>query len=175
MKTLYACAAVFASVFLLLAAPLYAQEDEQQTEEKRATIIDVARNAGTFSTLLKALDAADLTTTLEGEGPFTLFAPTDEAFAKLPEGAVEDLLKPENKEKLVALLTYHVVEGQATPSADVASAKTLEGHDVTIAMTDSTVMVNEAAVVEPDVEASNGIVHVIDTVLMPPKDANDDR
>ena len=132
-------------------------------------IVDTAVAAGQFNTLAAALKAAGLVETLKGAGPFTVFAPTDEAFAKLPAGTVEDLLKPENKEKLVAILTYHVVPAKAT-SKDVAgmsSAKTVNGKEVTIKTDGAHVMINDATVAKADVMASNGVIHVIDTVLMP--------
>jgi uncharacterized surface protein with fasciclin (FAS1) repeats len=125
--------------------------------------------AGQFNTLAKALQAAGLVDTLKGKGPFTVFAPTDEAFAKLPAGALDNLLKPENKEKLKAVLLYHVVSGKV-PAAKVMkmkSAKTVNGQEVTIMANDGKVMVNDATVVKADVMASNGVIHVIDTVLMP--------
>jgi uncharacterized surface protein with fasciclin (FAS1) repeats len=116
-----------------------------------------------------AVQAAGLTETLKGEGPFTVFAPTDEAFAKLPAGTVEDLLKPENKEKLVAILTYHVVPGKVTSEEVVkmTSAKTVNGEEITIKTADGKVMIDDATVIKADVPASNGVIHVIDTVLMP--------
>lgn len=132
-------------------------------------IVDTAVAAGQFTTLAKALQAAGLVETLKGKGPFTVFAPTDEAFAKLPSGALDDLLKPENKEKLKAVLLYHVVAGKV-PAAKVMkmkSAKTVNGQEVTISTSGGKVMVNVATVVKADVMASNGIIHVIDTVLMP--------
>ena len=132
-------------------------------------IVDTAVAAGSFQTLAKALQAADLVESLKGPGPFTVFAPTDEAFAKLPAGTLEDLLKPENKNKLRAILTYHVVAGDF-PAAKVialSSAKTLNGKDVKITATDGKVMVNSAHVVKADVAASNGVIHVIDTVILP--------
>jgi uncharacterized surface protein with fasciclin (FAS1) repeats len=132
-------------------------------------IVDTAVAAGSFRTLAKALQAADLVESLKGPGPFTVFAPTDEAFAKLPAGTLEDLLKPENKNKLRAILTYHVVAGDF-PAAKVialSSAKTLNGKDVKITATDGKVMVNNAHVVKADVAASNGVIHVIDTVILP--------
>jgi len=132
-------------------------------------IVDTAVAAGSFQTLAKALQAADLVESLKGPGPFTVFAPTDEAFAKLPAGTLEDLLKPENKNKLRAILTYHVVAGDF-PAAKVialSSAKTLNGKDVKITATDGKVMVNNAHVVKADVAASNGVIHVIDTVILP--------
>jgi len=131
-------------------------------------IVDTAVEAGSFTTLAAALGAAGLVETLKGEGPFTVFAPTDEAFAALPEGTVEDLLKPENKDKLTAILTYHVVPGKvmSTDLSDGMTAATVEGSDITI-KTEGGVMVNDAAVTTADVEASNGVIHVIDSVLMP--------
>ena len=132
-------------------------------------IVDTAVAAGKFTTLAAALKAAGLVDTLKGAGPFTVFAPTDEAFAKLPKGTVEDLLKPENKEKLTAILTYHVVAGKAT-AADVAkmpTAKTVNGKELTLKATDAGVTVNNAKVITADVQASNGVIHVIDTVLLP--------
>ncbi|WP_102108564.1 fasciclin domain-containing protein [Oceaniglobus roseus] len=132
-------------------------------------IVDTAADAGNFTTLVAAVEAAGLVETLKGEGPFTVFAPTDEAFAKLPEGTVEDLLKPENKDKLTAILTYHVVPGKVMSGdlSDGMTAATVEGGEVTI-KTEGGVMVNDASVTTADIEASNGVIHVIDTVLMPP-------
>ena len=132
-------------------------------------IVDTAVAAGSFQTLAKALQAADLVDTLKGPGPFTVFAPTDEAFAKLPAGTLNDLLKPENKDKLRAILTYHVVAGKI-PSAKVVtlpSAKTVNGQEVKITVTGGNVMVNNAHVVKADIPASNGVIHVIDTVILP--------
>jgi transforming growth factor-beta-induced protein len=136
---------------------------------EKKDIVDTAVGAGTFKTLAAALTAAGLVDTLKGKGPFTVFAPTDDAFAKLPKGTVEDLLKPENKAKLVSILTYHVVAG-SVKAADVVkltSAKTVEGTDVKIKVDGANVMVNDAKVTATDIEASNGIIHVIDTVIMP--------
>ena len=132
-------------------------------------IVDTAVDAGSFQTLAKALNAAGLVETLKGEGPFTVFAPTDEAFSKLPEGALEDLLKPENKEKLVAILTYHVVPGKVMASdvATMDSAKTVQGQSITITKDDDGVMVDDARVVQTDIACSNGVIHVIDHVVMP--------
>ena len=132
-------------------------------------IVDTAVAAGSFKTLAKALEAADLITTLKGAGPFTVFAPTDEAFAKLPAGTVEMLLKPENKAKLKRILTYHVVAGNVM-AADVmkmSSAKTVSGDTLTIAAHDGMVMADSSRVVKTDIAASNGVIHVIDTVMMP--------
>ena len=132
-------------------------------------IVDTAAGAGQFGTLVAAVKAAGLVDTLKGKGPFTVFAPTDEAFAKLPEGTVENLLKPENKEKLVAILTYHVVPGKVM-SADIAGkkaeVKTVEGSNISVDAT-SGVKVDEASVTKADITASNGVIHVIDTVVMP--------
>ncbi len=132
-------------------------------------IVDTAVGAGSFKTLAAALTAAGLIDTLKGEGPFTVFAPTDEAFAKLPAGTVESLLKPENKEKLVAILTYHVVAGKVMASdvVKLKSAATVNGKEVTIKVSDSGVMVDGAKVVKTDIETSNGVIHVIDSVILP--------
>ena len=132
-------------------------------------IVDTAVNAGSFNTLVAAVQAADLADTLKSEGPFTVFAPTDEAFAKLPAGTVEDLLKPENKDKLQAILTYHVVSGKymAKDVLTMKEAKTVNGQSFMISMDAGNVMVDNAKVVQTDIECSNGIIHVIDTVIMP--------
>jgi uncharacterized surface protein with fasciclin (FAS1) repeats len=142
------------------AAPALAQD---------ADIVDTAVAAGNFTTLVAAVEAAGLVETLKGEGPFTVFAPTDEAFAALPEGTVEDLLKPENKPMLTAILTYHVVPGKVM-SGDLSNgmtATTVQGGEITI-MTEGGVKVNDANVTTADIEASNGVIHVIDKVIMPP-------
>lgn len=131
-------------------------------------IVDTAVGAGSFGTLVAAVQAAGLVDTLKGDGPFTVFAPTDEAFAALPAGTVEDLLKPENKDKLTAILTYHVVAGKvmSTDLSNGMMATTVQGSDVKI-MTEGGVTVNGANVVQADVEASNGVIHVIDAVILP--------
>jgi uncharacterized surface protein with fasciclin (FAS1) repeats len=135
-------------------------------------IVDTAVAAGSFETLVAAVQAAGLVDTLKGEGPFTVFAPTDEAFAKLPEGTIEELLKPENKEKLQAILTYHVVAGKVM-AADVVkidAAKTVQGSEIMIMVKDGNVMLNESATVaKADIMTSNGVIHVIDTVILPPE------
>ena len=133
-------------------------------------IVDTAVSAGSFNTLVKAVQAAGLTSTLEGPGPFTVFAPTDQAFAKLPAATLESLLKPENKDKLRAILTYHVVAGNvdAAEVVKLTSVKTVEGADLKIAAVNGTVMVDNANVVKTDIHASNGIIHVIDAVMLPP-------
>ena len=132
-------------------------------------IVDTAVAAGSFTTLAKALQAADLVETLKGAGPFTVFAPTDEAFAKLPAGTVEGLLKLENREKLKAVLTYHVVPGRVTAAqvTKLNSAKTVNGQQVRLTSSTGSVMVDGAKVVKADVEASNGVIHVIDSVILP--------
>ena len=140
-------------------------------EEKKAagTIVDVAASNADFETLVAAVKAAGLVETLSGDGPFTVFAPTDEAFAKLPAGTLEDLLKPENKDKLVAILTYHVVAGKVT-AADVVkldTATTVNGQAADISVEGGTVKVDGATVTATDIAASNGVIHVIDTVILP--------
>ena len=132
-------------------------------------IVDTAVAAGSFTTLAKALQAAELVQTLKGNGPFTVFAPTDEAFAKLPAGTLADLLKPENKSKLTAILTYHVVPGKVMASqvTGLTSAKTVNGQSLKIAVKDGAVMIDTARVVKTDIAATNGVIHVIDTVLLP--------
>jgi uncharacterized surface protein with fasciclin (FAS1) repeats len=133
-------------------------------------IVDTAVKAGSFETLVTALKAAGLVETLKGPGPFTVFAPNDDAFAKLPKGTVEDLLKPENKAKLSSILTYHVVSGKVM-SKDIAgkatTAKSVEGSEISIDATKD-VMVDKAKVIKADIETSNGVIHVIDAVIMPP-------
>lgn len=133
-------------------------------------IVDTAVAAGSFTTLVAAVTAAGLVETLKGTGPFTVFAPTDDAFAKLPEGTVETLLKPENKDMLVSILTYHVVPGKVM-SADIAGkalhVTTVQGADVAVDATNG-VTVGGATVVTADIEATNGVIHVIDAVIMPP-------
>lgn len=136
---------------------------------KKKDIVDTAVSAGAFNTLVAAVKAADLVETLKGKGPFTVFAPNDEAFAKLPEGTIEDLLKPENKEKLIAILTYHVIPGKVM-STDIAgkklSPKSVQGQTIAVDATEG-VKVNDAKVLTADVAASNGVIHIIDTVIMP--------
>lgn len=154
---------LFATCALALTAftsPLSAADDK--------TIVGVAAGAGQFNTLVAAVKAAGLVETLSGEGPFTVFAPTDEAFAKLPAGTVEDLLKPENKEKLTSILTYHVVAGKVM-AADVKSGdvKTVNGKEATVKVADGKVTIGSANVVKTDIAASNGVIHVIDSVLIP--------
>ena len=132
-------------------------------------IVDTAVGAGSFKTLVTAVKAAGLVDTLKGEGPFTVFAPTDEAFAKLPAGTVDNLLLPENKDQLTAILTYHVVAGKVTSAQVVTleSATTVNGQDVQIRVEKDIVMINGATVVAVDVMAGNGVIHVIDEVILP--------
>ena len=132
-------------------------------------IVDTAVAAGSFKTLVAAVQAAGLVETLKGKGPFTVFAPTDEAFAKLPAGTVESLLKPENKDKLIAVLTYHVVPGKVLASDVVRlkEAKTVQGGKVKIAVIGDKVKIDDATVVKTDIVTSNGVIHVIDSVILP--------
>jgi uncharacterized surface protein with fasciclin (FAS1) repeats len=137
--------------------------------QKAKTIVDVAAEAGSFTTLLKALEAADLVKTLSERGPFTVFAPTDEAFAALPKGTLDDLLKPENKEKLKRVLSYHVVSGELlSQNLKAGKVTTLAEVPVEISIKDG-IRVNDAKVATPDLKASNGVIHVIDKVLLPPE------
>jgi uncharacterized surface protein with fasciclin (FAS1) repeats len=147
-----------ASIF---AAPAFAQDKD---------IVDTAVGAGTFNTLAAALTAAGLVETLKGEGPFTVFAPTDDAFAALPAGTVENLLKPENKDQLVAILTYHVVAGKvmSTDLTEGMSAATVNGANVTITL-EGGAKVNGANITAADIAATNGVIHVIDAVILPPQ------
>ncbi len=144
-----------------------AEQSQTVAAKSQQTIVDIATSAGSFNTLTAALKAADLVGVLEGEGPFTVFAPTDEAFAALPEGTLEKLLKPENKEQLVKILTYHVVAGSVL-STDLKTGQvpTVEGSDVKIQLGNG-VKVNDAQVVKADIKASNGVIHVIDKVIIP--------
>jgi uncharacterized surface protein with fasciclin (FAS1) repeats len=142
----------------------------KKTPAKTGSIVDVASSLSDFSTLVAAVKAAGLVDTLSGPGPFTVFAPTNAAFAKLPKGTVETLLKPENKAMLTKILTYHVVSGKVlSTSIRPGAVKTVEGSTVSLKLMGKSVTVNDAKVVKADVPASNGIIHVIDTVIMPPK------
>ncbi len=160
-------AALAAGAVLLTTTPVMADGHGDHGDQK--DIVETAVAAGSFTTLAAALTAAGLVDTLQGEGPFTVFAPTDEAFANLPAGTVDTLLLPENKDQLVAVLTYHVVGGEVT-AADVVtldSATTVNGQDVEIAVMGEKVMINNATVIQADIMTSNGVIHVIDTVLLP--------
>jgi uncharacterized surface protein with fasciclin (FAS1) repeats len=163
-KTLLAASLTLAAA---LALPALAHDHEGMA--KTPSIVGIASTNADFETLTAALKAADLVDTLEGKGPFTVFAPTDAAFEKLPPGTLEDLLKPENKAKLAAILTYHVVPGnvKAADVVKLTGAKTVNGEEVKIAVEGSTVTVDGAKVVATDIAASNGTIHVIDTVILP--------
>lgn len=152
---------ISATAAALVSGPVFAAGHSQD-------IVDTAVGAGSFNTLVAAVTAAGLVDTLKGDGPFTVFAPTDEAFAALPEGTVETLLMPENIGMLTSILTYHVVPGKvmSTDLSDGMMAATVEGGEITIDLSDG-VMVDKANVVSADIEASNGVIHVIDAVLMP--------
>ncbi len=162
---------IIAAAFIFMSSTsVSAQYSKDKKMKKKADIVETAVSAGQFTTLAKALTAAGLVDTLKGDGPFTVFAPTDAAFAKLPAGTLESLLKPENKDKLKAILLYHVVSGKVPAKKVVKlngkTAETVQGGTVKIDTTDG-VMVNNATVTTPDVMASNGVIHVIDTVLIP--------
>ncbi len=149
----------------------------KQAAASSSDIVDTALAAGDFGTLAAALQAADLVETLKSDGPFTVFAPTDDAFAKLPEGTVAELLLPENKEQLISVLTYHVVPGKVG-SADVvslSSAKTVNVEEVEIAVKDGSVSVSGGKVIKADIDCSNGVIHVIDSVLLPPAAASEEH
>jgi uncharacterized surface protein with fasciclin (FAS1) repeats len=161
----------FAIIACAAAVSGVAQAGDHPSSAKTAAmdIVDTAVAAGSFNTLVAAVEAADLVATLKGDGPLTVFAPTDAAFAKLPAGTLENLLKPENKEKLQAILTYHVVAGKVM-AADVvklSSAKSVQGQNITIQVEDGNVSVDNANVVQTDIETSNGVIHVIDEVIIP--------
>ncbi len=174
--SVFAAALLLASVAIVSVGGKASTKSVNELAAQTGDIVDTAVAAGSFKTLAKALESAGLVEALKGEGPFTVFAPTDEAFAKLPAGTIETLLKPENKDKLKAILLYHVVPGKVA-AADVVKlngkeSKTLEGGKVKIS-TKHGVMVDKAMVVKTDVLATNGIIHVIDTVLMPKMSASD--
>ena len=163
LKKTFAFATVAAVVLTVAASGTTAVRAETRD------VVDTAIAAGSFKTLAKALDAAGLVTTLKGAGPFTVFAPTDEAFAKLPDGTLETLLKPENKEKLRRILTYHVVAGKVMASdvVKLQSARAVSGDTIAVKVEDGMVHVDNATVTSADVLASNGVIHVIDSVILP--------
>jgi uncharacterized surface protein with fasciclin (FAS1) repeats len=174
--SVFAAALLLASVAIVSVGGKASTKSVNEPAAQTGDIVETAVAVGSFKTLAKALEAAGLVDALKGEGPFTVFAPTDEAFAKLPAATIETLLKPENKEKLKAILLYHVVPGKVA-AADVVKLngkepKTLEGGKVKIS-TKHGVMVDNAMVIKTDVLATNGIIHVIDTVLMPKMSASD--
>lgn len=161
LKTLLTAVALFASVSLVSAS--------HHGKHASKDIVDTAVAAGSFETLAAALGAADLVGALKGEGPFTVFAPTDEAFAKLPAGTIDSLLKPENKDKLVDILTYHVVAGEvpAKVAVTLTEAEALNGKKITLMVKGGDLFLNESKVIKTDIKTSNGVIHVIDTVLIP--------
>ncbi len=163
MTSLVAVAAILTFAGSAMAQQRY---DSKKSEKD---IVDIAASAGSFNTLVAAVKAAGLVETLKGDGPFTVFAPTDEAFAKLPAGTVEELLKPENRSKLQAVLTYHVVPGKvlAKDVVKLQTAKTAQGQSVRISSKDGQPMVDNARIVKTDIMASNGVIHVIDSVILP--------
>jgi len=159
---------IYALAFLAVAFGT-AQAGHHAHRAEPADIVDLAVGAGSFDTLAAALEAAGLVETLKGEGPFTVFAPTDEAFAALPEGTLESLLAPENRDRLVAILTYHVVPGQVTASevVELDRATTVNGQAVSIEADGDGVRIDGARVIKTDLIASNGVIHVIDQVILP--------
>ena len=176
-RTVFRAALTATALLLLAAGPVVAQEDDMGADQP--DIVDTAVEAEDFSTLVQALKAADLVEALKGDGPFTVFAPTDEAFAALPDGQLESLLQPENKSQLQAILKYHVVPAKAPASkvTGMSEAKTLQGMMVGIEAGDDGVQLtgkNSAMVTSTDVMASNGVIHVIDTVLLPPEEETEE-
>ena len=173
---------LLAALLLLsvVAVPAQAQENDMENEgEMNETIVQIAQNNDNFSTLVKALKVADLVEALQGEGPFTVFAPTNEAFNNLPDGKLESLLKEENKAELRSILKYHVVAAKAPASKvmKMSEAETLAGKTVSIQSGEEGVMLegsNSAMVAKPDIMASNGVIHAIDTVLLPPEEMKED-
>ncbi len=168
MKIFTGFVPVILSALMLVGCASNSNHSSGGGESAPADIVDTAVSAGSFETLVAAVKAASLVETLKGEGPFTVFAPTDDAFAKLPEGTVENLLKPENREKLTAILTYHVVPGKvmAKDVGGVSEADTVNGQKLPID-TSNGVMVGGAKVVKTDIKCSNGVIHVIDSVMIP--------
>lgn len=152
---------------IAFAAPASGQYMSSHSHEK--DIVETAVSAGTFQTLVAAVRAAGLVETLQGEGPFTVFAPTDEAFAKLPAGTVEELLKEENREQLISILTYHVVPGKllAEEVLQLKGAETAQGQSVRFSLRDGGAYIDDARIIRTDIEASNGVIHVIDSVILP--------
>jgi uncharacterized surface protein with fasciclin (FAS1) repeats len=165
----YKCGMIMLFVVNLLVSQIGCNGTAKKHSMWHKDIVDTAVSAGDFNTLVTAIKAAGLVGTLKGEGPFTVFAPTDAAFAKLPSGTVENLLKPENKQKLVSILTYHVVPGKVM-AADVVKlshAKTVNGQSLTVKIEGNVVMVDSAKVVKTDIVCSNGVIHIIDSVILP--------
>jgi uncharacterized surface protein with fasciclin (FAS1) repeats len=158
-----------AAIFALSGTAAAQYMASKSSGESEKDIVETAVAAGSFQTLVAAVKAAGLVETLQGEGPFTVFAPTDDAFAKLPEGTVESLLKPENRDKLVAILTYHVVPGRLVASDVVGSSylKTVQGQKIKVSLKGDKAMVDDAVILKTDIETSNGVIHVIDSVILP--------
>ena len=171
IAVIFIAALFFAPVELLAASGNCGAKKVAHRSGARADmdIVDTAVSAGSFKTLVAAVKAAGLLETLKGDGPFTVFAPTDEAFAKIPKATIESLLKPENRDKLVKILTYHVVPGRvlAGDVVKMKSARTVQGSEVHIKSGPGGVMINNSKVLKTDIDTSNGVIHVIDTVLMP--------
>ena len=167
LKTLFAALIISSFVF---SGNVSAQCATDTEEKKSSDIVDLAVSTEFLSTLVAAVKAGNLVETLKGSGPFTVFAPTNDAFSALPEGTLERLLLPENKDKLVAILSYHVVPGKvkSTDLSDGMKAKTVQGSNIEVDISESGVKVNDASVTKADIEASNGVVHVIDKVILPP-------
>ena len=151
------------ALIALVSAPVFADDDSEKD------IVDIAAGAEDFTTLVAAVKAAGLVDTLKGDGPFTVFAPTNDAFAKLPKGTVESLLKPENKKKLVAVLTYHVVPGKvlAGDVVKLSKAKTVQGSEVKVSVDGGKVKIDDAEVIKTDILCKNGVIHIIDSVILP--------
>ena len=172
LNRLFKISALAASLAFIATAVPNATADHHEKSGKSYTsgkdIVALAAGDDNFKTLVAAVKAAGLVETLQGKGPFTVFAPTDAAFAKLPKGTVEDLLKPENKAKLVSILTYHVVPGKVMASdVKTMEAKTVQGQQVSLNVSDAGVTINDAKIVKTDLVANNGVIHVIDTVILP--------
>ena len=160
---------MMATALMLVVAGHSAAQEEGSAAMSDRDIVETAVAAGQFETLVAAVQAAGLVETLKGDGPFTVFAPTDEAFAQLPDGTVTELLRPENRERLAAILTYHVVPGRVMASEVVGldQAETVEGQSVSFSVEDGTAYVQGAEIISTDIQASNGVIHVIDEVLLP--------
>jgi len=157
------------AITVVTAASAGMHGDHQEQAADNQTIVEIASGNDNFQTLVAAIKAAGLVETLQGDGPFTVFAPTDAAFAALPAGTLENLLKAENKDQLVAILTYHVVPGtvMAVDVVDITSATSVQGGDITVSVNGGGVMVDDANVIKTDIVASNGVIHVIDKVILP--------
>lgn len=171
MKTLKITLLAFAAVTIFAMAPM--SDTQTELDHNHHNIVEIASDTEQLSTLVAAVQAAGLVETLSGEGPFTVFAPTNAAFDALPDGTVESLLEPENRDQLIKILTYHVVSGEVMSGdlSDGMQAETVQGSTITVDISSYGVKINDASVETADVEASNGVVHIIDSVLMPPEDS----